>query len=331
MFPLMAQLESELRICRHEVYLFMRQHDPAWLEKAEAHVRKEKAPTPRARGGGGRQTAAAAAAEGEAWLQGQVEASVFARVLQDIEDRCLGCVRRVLQGEGWLARSWQQDGLLVEDMEGRQLRGGGGGGVPAVERLEAAMRKAEEAVRAQEDMEVGLLVKDFFDRPVEAVLQRMAGRGGRRPAVAEARGFQHYGAAIAAGGSADAYSKRAAAQLQLARYAEAAADATASLKLEPTLKAHWRAGQACFALHQFEAARAAFADAAKLEPSSRELKRWLRKCDAEVECATGAAPSVVMPPAAAPAPPLAPVTDSCKIRHEWYQSSTHMVPTALGP
>ena len=143
--------------------------------------------------------------------------------------------------------------------------------------------------------------------------------------------LQHYGAAIAAGGSADAYSKRAAAQLQLARYAEAAADATASLKLEPTLKAHWRAGQACFALHQFEAARAAFADAAKLEPSSRELKRWLRKCDAEVECATGAAPSAVMPPAAAPAPPLAPVTDSSKIRHEWYQSSTHMVPTALGP
>ena len=72
----------------------------------------------------------------------QVEASIFARVLQDIEDRCLGCVRRVLQGEGWLARSWQQDGLLVEDMEGRQLRGGGGGGVPAVERLEAAMRNA---------------------------------------------------------------------------------------------------------------------------------------------------------------------------------------------
>ena len=28
---------------------------------------------------------------------------------------CLGCVRRVLQAEGWQARSWQQDGLLVED------------------------------------------------------------------------------------------------------------------------------------------------------------------------------------------------------------------------
>jgi hypothetical protein len=37
------------------------------------------------------------------------------------------CVRRVLQAEGWPARSWQQDGLLVEDEGGRRLRGGGCG------------------------------------------------------------------------------------------------------------------------------------------------------------------------------------------------------------
>ena len=53
----------------------------------------------------------------------------------------------------------------------------------AVERLSAAMRRAEEAMRAQEGMEIGLLVKDFFEGPVEAVLQRMAGPGGRRPGV----------------------------------------------------------------------------------------------------------------------------------------------------
>ena len=33
MFPLMAQLERELRICRREVYLFMRQHDPACVAR----------------------------------------------------------------------------------------------------------------------------------------------------------------------------------------------------------------------------------------------------------------------------------------------------------
>ena len=66
-------------------------------------------------------------------------------------------MRLVLQGEGWPARSWQQDGLLVEDMDGRRLRGGDGGGEPAVARLEAALRKAEAAVLAQdqEGMELG--------------------------------------------------------------------------------------------------------------------------------------------------------------------------------
>ena len=47
------------------------------------------------------------------------------------------------------------------------------------------MRKAEAEVRRTQDMEVSLLVKSFFEAPVEAVLQRMAGAGGRRPSVAE--------------------------------------------------------------------------------------------------------------------------------------------------
>ena len=49
------------------------------------------------------------------------------------------------------------------------------------------MRKAEAEVGRTQDMEVSLLVKSFFEAPVEAVLQRMAGAGGRRPSVAEAR------------------------------------------------------------------------------------------------------------------------------------------------
>ena len=49
-----------------------------------------------------------------------------------------------------------------------------------MERLKAAMRKAEAAVLEQEGVEVSLIVKDFFNGPVEAVLQRMAGPGGRR-------------------------------------------------------------------------------------------------------------------------------------------------------
>ena len=81
----------------------------------------------------------------------------------------MGCVRRVLQAEGWPARSWQQDGLLVEDEGSRRLRGGGGGD-GAKARLEAAMRKAEAEVWRARGMEVSLLVKSFFEAPVEAVL-----------------------------------------------------------------------------------------------------------------------------------------------------------------
>ena len=85
--------------------------------------------------------------------------------IPDIEHGYLGCVRRVLQAEGWPARSWQQDGLLVEDEGGRQLRGGGGGD-EAKARLEAAMRKAEAEVGRTQDMEVSLLAKSFFEAPV---------------------------------------------------------------------------------------------------------------------------------------------------------------------
>ena len=40
-FPLMAQLERELRNCRREAYLYMKRHDAVWLQKVEAHVRTE--------------------------------------------------------------------------------------------------------------------------------------------------------------------------------------------------------------------------------------------------------------------------------------------------
>ena len=148
--PLMTRLEKELRGCRREVYLHMGQRDAAWLAKVETHVREEKAGEALSRRGcgGGRAQAAAAAVAREAYgcERRSRPASSRGCCRTSLEDRCLNCVRLVLQGEGWPARSWQQDGLLVEDMDGRrQLRGGGSGGEPAVARLEAAMRKAEAA------------------------------------------------------------------------------------------------------------------------------------------------------------------------------------------
>ena len=91
-------LNEELGRLRRDVYNYMLQHDPAWTRGVEAHIRQEK-------GGGG---------IGEASLMNKVEAGIFARVIQDIEDACLDKSRRVLRSSGWTARSWQQDGLLVE-------------------------------------------------------------------------------------------------------------------------------------------------------------------------------------------------------------------------
>ena len=120
------------------------------------------------------------------------------------------------------ARSWQQDGLLIEDEGGRRLRGGGGGD-EAKARLEASMRKAEAEVVRTQGMEVSLLVKSFFEAPVEAVLQRMAGAGGRRPSVAEAREVARR--ARAAGERAPPPPSTATSRAEAARAATAAAAA----------------------------------------------------------------------------------------------------------
>ena len=93
-------------MCRREVYAYVQQHDAAWLRGVEDHVLRAEALRPGTRAVAGPQ-AAAAAAERKAWLRGKVEASVFARWLQDIEDGCLGSAAcGVLQAEGWPARSW---------------------------------------------------------------------------------------------------------------------------------------------------------------------------------------------------------------------------------
>ena len=144
--------------------------------------------------------------------------------------------------------------------------------------------------------------------------------------------------------NADAFAKRSAAQLRLKRYTEAASDATAAVKLQATSKAYARKGQATFALGEYEAARDAFAKALDMLQGTNgklELERWVRKCDAEIALERApptAPPSGVAPPAAvnpmAP-PPAAAATaaaapaDPNRIRHEWYQTATHVIVSIL--
>ena len=155
-----------------------------------------------------------------------------------------------------------------------------------------------------------------------------------------------YGVAIGAEPeNGEAYSKRAAAHLRMKRYTEAVSDATLAVKHNAPPKAHVRKGEAAFALGEFEAARASFSKALELGnvpgTTALELKRWVRKCDAEVALENAPPPP---PPAAAAQPPKAPVnpmapppaaaapstsSDPSKIRHEWYQTQTHVIVSIL--
>jgi len=100
---------------------------------------------------------------------------------------------------------------------------------------------------------------------------------------------------------------------------------------------------AAFSLENYTVALEAFTKANELKPSPQN-KTWMRKCEAELESAKpGGAPApqpTVVPKAAAPAPttpvaqaPTTPVsqvpvgpapTDASKIRHEWFQTATHV-------
>ena len=93
-------------------------------------------------------------------------------------------MRRVLERAGWPTRSWQQDGLLVEDAGWRRLRSGADD--DAVGRLQAAMDEAVGEVRREEGLEVGLLIKPFHGEDVGATMRRFAGPGGRIVEQAEA-------------------------------------------------------------------------------------------------------------------------------------------------
>eukprot|EP00325_Prymnesiales_sp_UTEX-LB-985_P001826 CAMPEP_0174695938 /NCGR_PEP_ID=MMETSP1094-20130205/2210_1 /TAXON_ID=156173 /ORGANISM="Chrysochromulina brevifilum, Strain UTEX LB 985" /LENGTH=355 /DNA_ID=CAMNT_0015892581 /DNA_START=40 /DNA_END=1104 /DNA_ORIENTATION=+ len=152
--------------------------------------------------------------------------------------------------------------------------------------------------------------------------------------------ISHYSQAIAANPEdADAFSKRAAAHLQLKQYTEAVSDATVSVKLQATPKAYVRKGQAAFALGEFEAAKGAFTKALEIV-DDKVIRRWARKCDAELALeamppapAPTATPPVVTNPMAPP-PAVAPASnamtsDPSKIRNDWYQTQSDVIINVL--
>lgn len=137
-----------------------------------------------------------------------------------------------------------------------------------------------------------------------------------------------------------AFLGRAAVFLKLKRFTEALQDTNTALKLDPTQElGYYRKGLACFELDEFETALAAFKKGQELlgtEAKSRPYGRWIRKCETEIEDEgedEEAMPSADDGRAAAmdvdpPAPPAA-VPAAPQLRHQHYQSVTHLTLSVL--
>lgn len=158
---------------------------------------------------------------------------------------------------------------------------------------------------------------------------------------------------------AEALTARSTCQHKRNKHIEALSDAQHAIARLPTFyKAYLRKGIAAFALEEFESAKSAFADGQKLAPEAQQaqFKTWVRKCDAELaaedddEDEEEAAPlgrvyKVTQPmpptPPSTPADPsflsnnplntppkespgVAPLIEKPKIRHEWFQTATHV-------
>ncbi len=141
---------------------------------------------------------------------------------------------------------------------------------------------------------------------------------------------------------------RAAVHAHLGRHQLSADDAAAAAEMQPgDALAHKRLGLAAFALADYPRARAAFC--AALEHSANDddalvLRRWARKCDAEmagpIRVPGSSAGASTQPPTAAAALTKAPASSAApasaaqpprldKVRHEWYETQTHAVVNVL--
>jgi len=99
-------------------------------------------------------------------------------------------------------------------------------------------------------------------------------------------------------------------------------------------KAYLRKGIALFSLEEFEAALAAFKEGQKLDSENSTFKTWIRKCNVELETEGAtttqgsktleAVPQQVTPPVVQQAPVQQQPSESPKVRHEWYQTASHV-------
>lgn len=145
--------------------------------------------------------------------------------------------------------------------------------------------------------------------------------------------------------NSDFFAKRSFCFYKLADFPAALKDANKAIELDPTsATAFLRKGMAAFSLEEYNSALEAFNKAGTLNPAppANLLKTWIRKCDAELEGASGsdAKPAATPTPApaqksvATPTPAAKPVappaaSSASQIRHDWFQTATHVTVCVL--
>ena len=116
----------------------------------------------------------------------------------------------------------------------------------------------------------------------------------------------------------EALTRRAACHLKLGSHVDALQDASEALKLESgNSVALLRKGEALFEMGEFESALQSF-EGGKKQGAKGSWDLWIRKCRAELG---DDAPAPVAAEVKAPTGP--------KIRHEWYQTDSHVIVTVF--
>ncbi|KAL9268160.1 SGT1 homolog B-like protein [Drosera capensis] len=137
--------------------------------------------------------------------------------------------------------------------------------------------------------------------------------------------------------NAELFADRAQANIKLANFTEAVADANKAIQLDPSMaKAYLRKGTACIKLEEYQTAKAALQTGSSLAPGDSRFTNLIKECDQLIAEENGTTSNPVQTPIAASVSSpkannsstvLSAAPSKSKIRHEFYQKPEEVVVT----
>ncbi|XP_041358470.1 protein SGT1 homolog [Gigantopelta aegis] len=149
------------------------------------------------------------------------------------------------------------------------------------------------------------------------------------------RAVELYTEAIDADGSRDEFfCSRAQAHIKLENFNEAKEDCCTALSLNSkSSKATLRKGVALFNLEDYQSALDAFKEGQKLNETDSSYDSWIKKCEEKMKSLSMGDDSIKLqsqvPVPSEPPTEHKPVPILPSVRHDWYQTPTHVVITVL--